>query len=93
MFDFSKLIDAVSRLSIFQVALIVLSALIIYFGPTLVKRKYLRRVGLEVDENIEDRNSWIFYPKQYDSSEKILMILIYVSSFLFVVLAVNAIRP
>ncbi|MBD9359689.1 hypothetical protein [Methylomonas fluvii] len=89
MFDFSKLVDALWRLNVPQVLLVILSALLIYFGPALVNRKYLNRVGLEIDENVEDRNSWILYPNKYNVSEKALMILIYISSFLIVVLAVN----
>lgn len=92
MFDFSRLFDALWGLNLPQIILIILSALLIYLGPVLVKRKYLNRVGLEIDENVEDRNSWILYPKKYDFSEKSLMILIYIGSFLMVVLAVNATR-
>lgn len=92
MFDFSKLVDALWGLNLPQIILIILSALLIYFGQILVKRKYLNRVGLEIDENVEDRNSWILYPNKYDFSEKVLMILIYISSFLMMILAVNATR-
>ena len=92
MFDFSKLVDALWGLNLPQIILIILSALLIYFGPVLVKRKYLNRVGLEIDENVEDRNSWILYPNKYDFSEKVIMILIYISSFLMMILAVNATR-
>ncbi|WAR43122.1 hypothetical protein [Methylomonas rapida] len=89
MLDFSKFVDVLWRLNLSQIVLIILSALLIYFGPVLVKRKYLNRVGLEIDESIEDRNSWILYPNKYDFSEKFLMILIYLCSFLMVVLAAN----
>ena len=72
-----------------QVMLFITAAVIIYAGPVLIKKKYLRRNKILVDENIEDRNSWILFPKQYNSSEKLLMIAVYVGSFLIGIIAVN----
>jgi hypothetical protein len=88
-FDFSSLIYALSKLHFLQIIFLLLAALILFLGPAIVKRKYLKRVGLEIDERIEDRNSWILYPKQYNRTEKILMVVIFFGSFFLGVLALN----
>jgi hypothetical protein len=89
MDNFSMLLRFFSKLSFLQIILMLLSALILFLGPVLVKRKYLRRAGLEVNERIENRNEWILFPKQYNFNERALMILIFISSFFLVVLLVN----
>jgi len=90
MDEFLKLIDNLLSLSPLQAVLIIMAATIIFTGPLLIKKKYLRRKKILADENIEDRNSWILYPKQYNSIEKLLMIGVYLSTFLLAVIAVNA---
>lgn len=90
MDEFLKLIDHLLSLNQLQAMLLIMAATIIFVGPLLIKKKHLRRKKELVDENIEDRNSWILYPKQYNSIEKLLMIGVYLSTFLLGVIAVNA---
>lgn len=78
----------ISALHFNQGACIFLAALTIFLGPFFIKKKYLKRRGIEVDEALDEHNSWLFVPKQYNTAEKILMILVYVFSFFFMVLAV-----
>jgi len=66
---------------------LVIAALLMFLGPGWVKRQYLSRNNISVDEEIEDRNSWILYPKKYNTLEKGLMVLIYVSAFILGVVA------
>lgn len=89
MENFSMLFNFLSRLNSSQGILLLLIALIMFLGPVLVKRKYLHRVGLEKDERIENRNEWILFPKQYNFTEKALIILIYASSFFFIIVSAN----
>jgi hypothetical protein len=89
MDNFSMLLKFLEKLNLLQIILILIASLIIFLGPALVKKKYLYRVGLERDEDIENRNEWILFPRQYNFAEKSLMILIYMSSFFLIVLLVN----
>lgn len=93
MFNYSNLIEALSKFNFLQIILLLLAALILFLGPVVVKNKYLKRVGLEIDERIEDRNLWIIYPKQYNLTEKVLMVVILFGSFFLGVLAVNIGNP
>jgi hypothetical protein len=89
MENFSMLFNFLLRLNYSQIILLLLAMLIMFLGPIIVKKKYLHRLGLEKDERIENRNEWILFPKQYNFTEKSLIILIYASSLLFIIISVN----
>lgn len=89
MNDLTLLFTFFSKLNSYQIVLIILFCLILFFVPMLVKRKYLRRVGLEIDERIENRNEWFLFPKQYNFTEKLLMILTFFGAFLLGILMLN----
>ena len=89
MDNFIMLSKFFSKLDISQIILILTLAINMFLGPILVKKKYLHRVGLKIDERIENRNEWILFPKQYNLTEKTLIILIYISSFLLLIITVN----
>jgi len=68
-------------MSLLEFILIILAISLASTGSRLIKRRYLKRNNLTADSDIENRNSWIFCPKQYDLAEKNMMILIYVLTF------------
>jgi len=81
--------QVISNFSYGQIGFLILAALTIILGQQLIKKKYLNRNGIEEDEQLDDRNSWILLPKQYNTLEKTLLISVYVFSFIFIVIAVN----
>ena len=81
--------DFFSKLKFLQITCLMLSAISMFWGPLQVKKMYLKRVGADVDPEIEDRNSWILYPKKYSLKEKIYVVFIYLFSFFFIIIALN----
>tara|TARA_R110001592_G_scaffold408_2_gene2284 strand:+ start:5742 stop:6002 length:261 start_codon:yes stop_codon:yes gene_type:complete len=66
-----------------------LAGLLVFAGPTLIKSRYLARNNLTVDEQLDDRNSWLFFPKQYSFFEKSLLLFVFVLAFFLIIIAVN----
>ena len=68
---------------------LVFAGLLIFVGPTLIKKRYLTRNGISIDEQLEDRNSWLVFPKQYNLYEKFLLLFVYMFAFFLIIVAVN----
>ena len=69
---------AVSIYNCIQFLLMIIALLLGYFGSNYIKNCYLKRVNKVVDERIEDRNSWLFFPPVYNLSEKVSLLVIYI---------------
>jgi len=87
--EFYDLLNYLSTLRALEIILLVMVAAIIFIGPTIIKKQYLKRNNMVVDNDIEDRNSWIFIPKQYNVLEKVMMVIVYISSFILLIIAIN----
>ena len=82
--------SALAKLNYIQAISLLVIGLLFFIGPVWLKKKYLKRVGKTIDARIEDRNSWIVFPPPYNFTEKLLLAVIYIVSFLGLIFIVNS---
>lgn len=81
--------EAISKLHAAQLVILLISIVIVFFCPSIIKRKYLVRNKIAIDDRIEDRNSWIFFPPGFNFFEKFLWTMCYLIPLILIVFAVN----
>jgi hypothetical protein len=77
------------NLDVLKLVCLVIAGLFIYVGPLLIKKKYLKRTSIAIDEKLENRNSWIFFPDSYNFNEKALLLVVYILSFFIAIVGIN----
>lgn len=79
-----------SSLDVMQMTLLIGSVVIYFGGGYWVKRRNLKRRDIEDDGVVEDRGSWLFFPREYNFYEKLQSAIIFFVAFILLVLLVNS---